>query len=160
MPLRMRSPLPSLEGAALWLNGEPRADDLRGRPVAVTFWSLSCYQCHETAERLAALRDRYAPRGVAFIAVHQPRSEAELDVAAVEADARTEMRLTQPCALDNDHTIVDRFQNQFVPAFYVFDARHQMRHFQAGSKGFERLEAALERVLAETTATEEKSLPA
>jgi len=87
-------------------------------------------------------------------AVHQPRSEDELDVAAVTKDALEEMKLTQPVAIDNDHAIVDRFQNQFVPAFYVFNRNHEMRHFQAGGKGFERVEAAIERVLEETAEEE------
>ncbi|MBV8636629.1 MAG: redoxin domain-containing protein [Candidatus Eremiobacteraeota bacterium] len=146
----MRSPLPSLEGATAWVNGEPKAEELRGFPVVVSFWSQSCYICHETAEQFAQWRDRFANHGVAFIAVHQPRSEEELDVDAVTEDAKKEMRMTQPVAIDNTHTIVDRFENQFVPAFYVFNRNHQLRHFQAGGKGFERIEAAIERVMNES----------
>jgi len=146
----MRSPLPSLEGATAWINGgQPAVDELRGRPVVVSFWSQTCHLCHESAERVAEWRDTYAKRGVAFVAVHQPRSEAELDVDAVTKDALEEMKLTQPVAIDNDHAIVDRFGNQFVPAFYVFNRLHELRHFQAGGKGFERIEAAIERVLEE-----------
>ena len=145
----MRSPLPSLEGASAWVNGEPQAEELRGFPVVVSFWSKSCYICHETAEQFAQWRDKYAKHGVAFIAVHQPRSEEELDVATVSTDALQEMHLTQPVAIDNTHAIVDRFENQFVPAFYVFNRNHQLRHFQAGGKGFERIEAAIERVMSE-----------
>lgn len=150
MALRMRSPLPSLEGATAWVNGEPKPEELRGLPVVVSFWSKSCYICHETAEQFAQWRDRFADRGVAFVAVHQPRSEDELDVDAVTKDAKDEMRLTQPVAIDNTHTLVDRFENQFVPAFYVFNRNHQLRHFQAGGKGFERIEAAIERVINES----------
>jgi hypothetical protein len=150
MPLRMRSPLPSFEGAAAWVNGEPAPEALRGRPVVVFFWSVSCYMCHDAAERVAELRDAFAPRGVAFVAVHQPRSAEELDVEAVTRDAIENMHLTQPCAIDNDHAIVDRFANQFVPAFYVFNERHELRHFQAGGSGLERIAAAIERVLAES----------
>jgi hypothetical protein len=87
------------------------------------------------------------------VAIHQPRSEEELDIEAVSKDALEEMKLTQPVAIDNDHTIVDRFENQFVPAFYVFNRKHEMRHFQAGGKGFERIEAAIQRVLEEPTET-------
>lgn len=149
MALRMRSPLPSLDGAAAWINGTPPADELRGRPVVVSFWSTSCYLCHESAQTFAQWRERFQRHGVAFVAVHQPRSEAELDVDAVTKDALAEMKLTQPVAIDNDHTIVDRFGNEFVPAFYVFNRAHQLRHFQAGGKGFERIEAAIQRVLDE-----------
>lgn len=158
MPLRMRSPLPALDGVATWINGEPPRDGLKGRPVVVSFWSTSCYLCHETAEQFARWRDRYAARGVAFVAIHQPRSPEELDTASVADDARGAMQLTQPVAIDNDHTLVDRFQNQFVPAFYVFNREHELRHFQAGGKGFDRIETALERVL-DATAQDAPAAP-
>lgn len=147
----MRAPLPTLEGVGTWLNGEPSVDDLRGSPVVVSFWSQSCYICHDTAEQVNAWRDKFAAQGVAFVAVHQPRSEAELDVAAVTADAVENMKLTQPVAIDNQHAIVGRFQNEYVPAFYVFNRKHELRHFQAGGKGFDRIESAIARVLDEPT---------
>jgi thiol-disulfide isomerase/thioredoxin len=147
--LRLRSPLPSLDGAAAWINGAPALEELRGLPVVVSFWSLSCHLCHESAETFARWRDRFAQHGVAFVAVHQPRSESELDVDAVTKDALEEMKLSQPVAVDNDHAIVDRFGNEFVPAFYVFNRAHQLRHFQAGGKAFDRIEAAIQRVLDE-----------
>jgi thioredoxin-like negative regulator of GroEL len=146
----MRSPLPSLEGATTWLNGEPEAGALKGTPVVVSFWSKSCYLCHDSAEQVAQWRNRFAKQGVKFVSVHQPRSEDELDVELVSKDAIEGMKLTQPVAIDNDHSIVDRFENQFVPAFYVFNRKHELRHFQAGGKSFERLEAAIERVLEES----------
>jgi thiol-disulfide isomerase/thioredoxin len=149
MPLRMRTPLPSLEGVATWINGEVKPEDLDGRPVLVHFWSISCYICHNTVDQVNAWRDKYGKEGLVFISVHQPRSEAELDVEAVRTDALGEMKMTQPCAIDNEHTLVERFQNQFVPAYYIFDRNHELRHFQAGDKGYERIESAVERVLHE-----------
>jgi thiol-disulfide isomerase/thioredoxin len=150
----MRSPLPSFDGAAAWVNGEVTVEELRGRPVVVSFWSKSCYLCHDSAELVAQWRDRFEAHGVAFVAVHQPRSEDELDIAAVTKDALEEMKLTQPVAIDNAHAIVERFSNQFVPAFYVFNRMHELRHFQAGGKSFERIEAAIQRVLDETAEEE------
>jgi thiol-disulfide isomerase/thioredoxin len=146
----MRSPLPSLAGATAWLNGEPEAGALNDSPVVVSFWSVSCYLCHDSAEQFAQWRDKFAGAGVKFVSVHQPRSEEELDVELVSNDALEEMKLTQPVAIDNDHAIVDRFENQFVPAFYVFNRKHELRHFQAGGKSLERIAAAIERVLDET----------
>lgn len=148
MALRMRSPLPEFNGVPGWVNGEPTAEDLAGHPVLVQFWSLSCYLCHDTAAQVAAWRDKYAPLGLKMIAIHQPRSEDELDAEKVTTDAVGPMAITQPCAIDSAHTIVERFENQFVPAFYVFNREHQLRHFQAGGQGLERIEAAIERVLA------------
>ena len=151
MALRMRSPLPALDGVEQWINGEPSAEQLAGKPVLVHFWSLSCYLCHDTAALVAQWRDTYGPQGLEVIAIHQPRSEEELDVAKVKTDALGPMGLTQPCAVDNGHTIVDRFENQFVPAFYVFNRAHEMRHFKAGGQGLEAVATAIERVLAETS---------
>ena len=150
----MRSPLPSLEGATAWVNGKVAPEELRGRPVVVSFWSKSCYLCHDSAELVAEWRDKFAAHGVAFVAVHQPRSEDELNVEDITKDALEEMKLTQPVAIDNTHAIVDRFGNQFVPAFYVFNRLHELRHFQAGGKSFERIEAAIQRVLDESAEEE------
>jgi hypothetical protein len=153
MALRMRSPLPSLAGATAWINGEPAEGDLAG-PLFVHFWSISCYICHDVAEQVAGWRERFAPLGLRFVAIHQPRGPEELDLAKVTADALGPMGLTQPCAIDNEHTLVDRFENQFVPAYYLFDRNHVLRHFQAGDKAYDRIVAAIERVLAEEHAPE------
>jgi thiol-disulfide isomerase/thioredoxin len=147
MALRMRSPLPSLDGVATWIGTAPTRESLAGKPVLVHFWSLSCYICHDVAQQVAHWRDRFGPQGLEVIAIHQPRGPGELDAAAVAADALGPMALTQPCAIDNEHTLVDRFQNQFVPAYYVFNRDHELRHFQAGDKGYDRVVSALERVL-------------
>ena len=149
MPLRMRTPLPSLDGVPTWINGgQPTAADLAGHPVLVHFWSISCYICHDVVDRVNAWRDKYGPHGLKVVAIHQPRGPEELDVEKVTADALGAMGLTQPLAIDNEHAIVGRFTNQFVPAYYVFNRDHELRHFQAGDKGYDRIEAAIERVLA------------
>jgi len=147
VPLRMRSPLPSLEGAAAWLNGEPKIEELRGFPLLVHFWSISCYICHSVVEQVNSWRDKFGEHGLVMLSIHQPRSAEELDVKKVTVDALSEMKMTQPCAIDNEHAIVNRFENQFVPGYYVFNRRHELRHFQAGDKGYDRIEAALARVL-------------
>jgi thiol-disulfide isomerase/thioredoxin len=139
MALRTGSPLPSLEGVASWTNGAVTDEDLAGKPVLVHFWSVSCSICHDVAAEVAGWQAEYAPRGLAVVSVHQPRGPEELDVANVTADAQGPMGITWPCAVDNEHTLVQRFQNQFVPAYYVFDREHKLVHRQAGDRGFERL---------------------
>ncbi len=118
----------------------------------VHFWSISCYVCHDVVEQVNSWRDKYAPQGVAFISVHQPRGPEELTIEKVTADALGAMNMTQPCAIDNNHAIVGRFENQFVPGYYVFNRQHQLRHlrhFQAGDKGYDRIENAIARVIDE-----------
>jgi thioredoxin-like negative regulator of GroEL len=149
MPLRMRTPLPSLDGVLAWVNGGlPSPAELEGHPVLVHFWSISCYICHDVVKQVNRWRDVHGPQGLKVIAIHQPRGPEELDVEAVTADALGTMGLTQPLAIDNEHAIVSRFANQFVPAYYVFNRNHELRHFQAGDKGYDRIEAAIARVLA------------
>ena len=152
MPLRTGSDRPSLDGVADWVNGAPRAEELDGRPLLVHFWSVSCSICHDVAAEVARWQAEYGPRGLAVIGVHQPRSPQELDVAAVAADASGAMGMTWPCAIDNEHTIVGRFENQYVPAYYLFDAGGKLVHRQAGDRGFERLHAKIAEALGDLAA--------
>ncbi|MBV8355167.1 MAG: redoxin domain-containing protein [Candidatus Eremiobacteraeota bacterium] len=153
MALGMRSPLPSFDGAVQWVNGgEPSESELEGKPVFVHFWSTECYVCHDTAEQVATWRAKFGPMGLEFVAIHQPRWPDELDLAKATADALGPMKIAHRLGMDNELAIVGRFENQFVPAFYLFDRDHQLRHFQAGDKGHERIEAAIHRVLAEQPA--------
>jgi thiol-disulfide isomerase/thioredoxin len=148
MPLRLKTPMPSLDGIADWENGgKPSDEALAGHPVLVHFWSVSCYICHNVADVVSGWRDKYEPRGLKVIAIHQPRGPEELDVAKVSEDARGEMGITQPLGIDNTHAVVRAFENEFVPAYYLFDADHELVHRQAGDRGFERLETKIEEVL-------------
>jgi hypothetical protein len=81
------------------------------------------------------------------IAIHQPRGPEELDIAKVTEDAHGEMGITQPLGIDNTHAVVKAFENEFVPAYYLFDGNHELVHRQAGDRGFERLETKIEEVL-------------
>ena len=60
------------------------------------------------------------------------------------------MGITWPLAIDNEHALVGRFENQFVPAYYVFDRDHKLVHRQAGDRGFERLHAKIGALLGAT----------
>ena len=49
MPLRMDSPMPSLEGGTQWFNSEPISIEvLKGHVVVVHFWAISCGICKES----------------------------------------------------------------------------------------------------------------
>ena len=52
MALRVGTHLPSLEGATQWFNGETNAEELRGHPVLIHFWSVSCPACLYNMESL------------------------------------------------------------------------------------------------------------
>ncbi len=148
MPLRMDSPMPSLEGGTDWFNSEPiDTESLRGHVVVVHFWAISCGICKESLPDIARWIEKYGQKGLKVIAIHMPRQESDTNVEAVSGCMK-EYDLNWPCAVDNWHTITDGFENKFVPAFYIFDKELKLRHFQAGEKAIKMVEPVLERVLA------------
>ena len=82
------------------------------------------------------------------IAVHMPRSEDNLDLVQIKSVA-AEHDITQPIFVDSEATLTDKFDNQYVPAYYVFDKDGQLRHFQTGGGGMKMLEKHVNRVLDE-----------
>lgn len=147
MPLRMDTPLPSLEGGTDWFNSAPiKNEDLKGHPVLIHFWSISCGTCKESLPDINRWLDKFSPQGLKIISVHMPRQESDTNVDAVK-EAIDDYEVKQPCVVDNWHEITDRFENKYVPAYYIFDAEHKMRHFQAGEKAVKMVEPVIERVL-------------
>src|SRR5919112_1443191 len=151
MPMRIGTEMPSLEGATEWFNATAAAaaEEAKGHPTLVHFWSVSCGMCKENLPRVAELRDTRAAEGLRVVAVHMPRYEADTDVEAVR-DAVTTHNITEPCAVDNQHRLRDAFKNEqgFVPAYYLFDAEGKLRCYAAGERGLNMIGPALERVLA------------
>jgi hypothetical protein len=62
-------------------------------------------------------------------------------------DVIRDYHLEHPQAIDEDYTLVDRFENKHVPAFYIFDREGKLRHFQAGDRGMKMIQGALERTM-------------
>ena len=143
--------MPSLAGATEWFGGtQAHAEaEAAGHPTLVHFWSLSCGMCKENLPRIAEWRDSLKAQGLRVIAVHMPRFEADTDIEAVR-EAIAANSITEPCAIDNEHTIKDAFQNDhgYVPAYYLFDGEGKLRSFAAGERGLELLKSTLDRVLA------------
>lgn len=146
MPMRRGAPLPALDGATEWVNGEITTKNLEEKPALIHFWSVSCGSCHEIMEHVKLWREKYEPQGLQFVGVHMPRSEKDTNVDTVKADI-AEMEVAWPNAIDNRHAIVNAFENKFVPAFYLFNEEGRMTHFQAGDRGQKMLEGAIERLL-------------
>ncbi|ENQ3104534.1 Thiol-disulfide isomerase or thioredoxin [Bacillus sp. 491mf] len=152
--MKLREPMPSLEGATTVLNGEVVKESLIGdKPTLIHFWSVSCHLCKEAMPSINEFRDNYKDK-LNVIAVHMPRSEEDLDLENVKAVA-AEHGIVQPILVDNQHAITDSFENQYVPAYYVFDKNGVLRHFQAGGSGMQMLTKRVNRVLDEAEKTAE-----
>lgn len=147
--MKLRDQMPELDGATKWLNSDPiKKEDLVGeKPTLFHYWSVSCELCKNAMPNINKFRDDYKDK-LNVVAVHMPRSEKDLDVDQVVEVAK-EHDITQPIFVDNTHALTDAFDNQHVPAYYVFDKEGQLRHFQAGDGGMKMLEKRVNRVLGE-----------
>ena len=150
MPMRIGTPMPSLEGATEWLSGsaDEVLKDAEGHPVLIHFWSLSCGMCKDNLPRVAEWREKYGPAGLRMIAIHMPRYPEDTNLDAVR-ETIGKYGITEPRAIDNEHKLRDAFQNEkgYVPAYYLFDEQHKLKAFAAGEYGVKVMEPAIERML-------------
>ncbi|MBD7983380.1 TlpA family protein disulfide reductase [Sporosarcina sp. Sa2YVA2] len=146
--MKLREQMPELTGATAWLNGEVTKSELVGeKPTLIHFWSVSCHLCKEAMPDVNNFRDQYKDE-LNVMAVHMPRSEDDVDLGNIK-EVAAEHDITQPIFVDSDLKLTDAFDNQYVPAYYVFDKDGQLRHFQAGGSGMKMLEKRVNRVLDE-----------
>lgn len=151
--MKLRAPMPELTGATEWLNGQVTKEELIGeKPTLIHFWSISCHLCKEAMPQVNQFRDEYNGK-LNVIAVHMPRSEDDLDLEEIKKVA-AEHDITQPIYVDSEHKLNDAFENQYVPAYYVFDKEGVLRHFQAGGSGMKMLTKRVNRVLDEMEKSE------
>lgn len=146
--MKLRAEMPELQGETAWLNGQVTKSELVGdKPTLIHFWSISCHLCKEAMPDVNNFRDQYKDE-LNVIAVHMPRSEKDLDLGEIK-EVANEHGITQPIFVDSDMKLTDAFENQYVPAYYVFDKDGKLRHFQAGGSGMKMLEKRVNRVLDE-----------
>ncbi|MFS0823782.1 TlpA disulfide reductase family protein [Bacillus sp. 1P02SD] len=147
--MKLREQMPELEGAKAWFNGDVSKSDLVGdKPTLIHFWSISCGLCKEAMPQVNEFRDQYKDK-LNVVAVHMPRSENDLDLDEIKQVAQ-QHNITQPIFVDSELKLNDKFENQYVPAYYVFDKEGKLRHFQAGGSGMKMLTKRVNRVLEET----------
>jgi len=138
--------MPELAGATEWVNGEATREDLIGSPTLIHFWATSCHICHDNMPTIQQWRHQYAANGLKVVAVHMPRQEEDTNVEAVKADIIA-LGIEEPCAIDNQHKLGEQFQNQYWPAYFLFDSEGNLRGRAAGDAGVSLLESALTRVM-------------
>jgi thiol-disulfide isomerase/thioredoxin len=149
MRLEGEGSMPPLDGATTWLNSEPlTADVLRGKVVAVDFWTYTCINWLRTLPYIRAWAERYHDAGLVVIGVHTPEFPFEHDLENVRRAVR-EMRVTYPVAIDNDYAVWDAFNNNYWPALYLIDAEGRIRHHQFGEGDYEEAETVIQQLLAE-----------
>jgi thiol-disulfide isomerase/thioredoxin len=140
---------PSLAGATTWLNSAPLTpEELRGKVVAVDFWTYTCINWLRTLPYLRAWAKKYQDHGLVVIGVHTPEFPFEHDLENVRRAVK-EMQVTYPVAVDNDYAVWSAFSNHYWPALYLIDAQGRIRHHQFGEGDYEEAERVVQQLLAE-----------
>jgi thiol-disulfide isomerase/thioredoxin len=140
---------PSLEGATAWLNSAPlTSEGLRGKVVAVDFWTYTCINWLRTLPYLRAWAKKYQDAGLVIIGVHTPEFPFEHDLENVRRAVK-EMRVDYPVAVDNDYAVWSAFSNHYWPALYLVDAQGRIRHHQFGEGDYDEAERVIQQLLAE-----------
>jgi peroxiredoxin len=92
---------------------------LRGRPVLITFWSVSCDICREEMPALIDLYQRLGPKGLEIIGVAMPYDRPDLIV-----DLMKQQNITYPIALDLLGQAVMAFNHViYTPDTFLIDSQ-------------------------------------
>lgn len=139
--------MPSLGGAAGWLNSEPLSPaELRGHVVLVDFWTLSCINWLRTEPYVRAWSQAYRNEGLVVVGVHTPEFSFEHEVGRVRQATR-DRSIDYPVAIDNDYAIWQAFDNHYWPALYFVDADGVIRDHHFGEGRYEGSERLIQRLL-------------
>ena len=139
--------MPSLGGAAAWLNSEPLGPaELRGHVVLVNFWTLTCINWLRQEPYVRAWSQAYRNDGLIVIGVHTPEFSFEHEIDLVR-QATKERAIDYPVAVDNDYAIWSAFANHYWPALYFIDAEGIIRDDHFGEGRYEQSERVIQRLL-------------
>jgi thiol-disulfide isomerase/thioredoxin len=151
--------MPPLNGVTAWLNSSPlTTDGVRGRVVAVDFWTYTCINWLRTAPYLRAWADAYRDAGLIVLGIHTPEFLFERDVDNVRR-AIADRQITYPVAADNDYAVWTAFANMYWPALYVVDAQGDIRFHHFGEGAYEESEHVIRQLLDEAGAGDRLPAP-
>jgi thiol-disulfide isomerase/thioredoxin len=147
--LPVEGKMPSLGGAALWLNSQPlTASGLRGKVVLVDFWTYTCINWRRTFPYIRAWANKYRDHGLVVIGVHTPEFSFEHDAENVRWAAQA-MKMNYAIAVDSEYTIWRAFENEYWPALYLIDAQGRIRYHKFGEGEYEQTERVIQELLGE-----------
>ena len=136
-------------GATTWLNSAPLTpQQLRGKVVLVDFWTYSCINCIRTVPHIRAWAAKYRDQGLVVVGVHTPEFKFEEDLVNINA-AVGRFQIDYPVAVDSNQKIWQAWRNQYWPALYLVDVDGKIRHHQFGEGGYDKMERAIQSLLAE-----------
>jgi thiol-disulfide isomerase/thioredoxin len=142
-----RAHMPSLDGAAEWLNSEPLGPaELRGHVVLVNFWTLTCINWLRQEPYVRAWSRAYREDGLTVVGVHTPEFGFEHDIELVR-EAVKDRDIDYPVVADNDYAVWNAFANHYWPALYFVDSEGIIRDQHFGEGRYEESERVIQRLL-------------
>lgn len=120
-------------GSRKWISNAPVIQSDQTSFI-VHFWSMSCPVCHANMSALQDLCRKHTSEKVCVIFVHRPMCESDLDIKNIKCNAAS-LNITEPCAIDDDHSIGDHLGVTALPAYFLFDAEGKLAYRAVGVSG-------------------------
>ena len=134
------NPAPELIGGGDWLNSEPLSlAELRGKVVAVDFWTYGCINCVRTIPYLQGYWQQFKDQGLVIIGVHTPEFKHEHELENVRAAAER-LGVSWPIVQDNDYRIWRAYRNRYWPHLYLVDKQGNIVYDRIGEGAYDEIE--------------------
>jgi thiol-disulfide isomerase/thioredoxin len=149
-----RGPHPQLRDISGWLQSDVTSlEELRGRVVAVQFWTFGCHNCRATLPHMQALHTAYGGADFEIVGVHAPEFDHEADVDNITR-AAADLGVTWPIVLDTRKRTFHLWQEgptAHWPRIYLLDRTGHVRYDHIGEGRYEQTDAAVRALLAESS---------
>jgi peroxiredoxin len=146
---------PELRAVEEWINSAPLSlSDLRGKVVALHFWTFGCSNCIHNYPAYKNWRLQIPSDRFVILGVHTPETAGERDVAQIRRAAE-QAELTFPIAVDNHGENWTAWGNHMWPSVYLIDKEGYVRNWWygelnwKGAGGEKFMREKIEQILAE-----------
>jgi len=147
-----RGPHPELLDIDGWLQSDVTSlEELRGKVVAVQFWTFGCSNCKATLPHMQVLYDKYRDQGFEIVGIHAPEFSYEAEESDI-IDAAVELGVTWPIILDTRKRTFHSWQEGPTghwPRIYLIDRHGDIRYDHIGEGRYAETDAAVQALLAE-----------
>ncbi len=135
-----------------WLQSDVTSlEELRGKVVAVQFWTFGCSNCKATLPHMQELYEQYQDQGFEIVGIHAPEFGFEGEVDNI-VEAAADLGVTWPIALDPNKRTFHSWQEgptAHWPRVYLLDRDGHIRYDHIGEGRYAQTDAAVQALLAE-----------